>query len=64
MVKIMNFCKYCCISMVGVMSFSKDKHERFCRCPRCRSETKHKKIKNDLDFREVLSKTIHKKINY
>lgn len=47
--------------MVGVMSFSKDKHERFCRCPRCKDETKHKKIKNDdLDFREVLHKEYQK----
>ncbi len=63
MVKIMNLCEYCCIPMVGVMSFSKDKHERFCRCPRCRSETKHKKINDDdLDFREVLHKEYQKYI--
>ena len=42
--------------MVGVMSFSKDKHEKFCRCIRCKSETKHQRIKdNELEFEEVLS---------
>ena len=48
--------------MVGVMSFSKDKHEKFCRCPKCYGETKHSKIKdNDLDFGEVLSEKLHSK---
>lgn len=48
-------CKKCYISMVGVMSFSKDKHEKFCRCPKCHSETKHSQIKDDeLDFKEIL----------
>lgn len=57
----MSLCKYCYTPMVGVMSFSKDKHEMFCRCPRCRDETKHKKIKNDdLDFREVLFRILQK----
>ena len=44
--------------MVGVMSFSKDKHEKFCRCPKCFGETKqtkHSQIKDDeLDFKEIL----------
>ena len=48
--------------MVGVMSFSKDKHEKFCRCPKCYSETKHRKLKNnELNFGEVLDKEIHKR---
>ena len=51
----MVICKRCYISMVGVMSFSKDKHEKFCRCPKCYSETKHRQIKDDeLDFKEIL----------
>ena len=52
----MRLCKNCCVLMVGVMSFSKDKHEKFCRCIRCKSETKHQRIKdNELEFEEVLS---------
>lgn len=43
----MVICKDCNTPMIGVMSFSKDKHERFCRCPKCYSETKHNRIKDD-----------------
>lgn len=51
----MVICKRCYTSMVGVMSFSKNKHEKFCRCPKCYSETKHSQIKDDeLDFKEIL----------
>ena len=58
----MTICKDCYVSMVGVMSFSKDKHEKFCRCPKCYSETKHKKMRDDeLDFGEVLSRELHKR---
>ena len=43
------------------MSFSKDKHEMSCRCPKCYEETKHKKLKDDeLDFGEVLGKELKK----
>lgn len=52
----MVICKDCNILMISVMSFSKDKHERFCRCPKCYSETKHSRIKGDeLDFTNVLN---------
>lgn len=55
----MQLCKNCWIPMVGVMSFSKDKHEKYCRCPKCLSETKHTKINDsELDFGEVLHKKI------
>lgn len=48
--------------MIGVMSFSKDKHEKFCRCPRCYGETKHVKINDDeLSFGEYLHIEINKK---
>ena len=58
----MIICKDCNTPMQPVMSFSKDKHEKFCRCPRCYSETKHKKLRDDeLDFGEVLEKEIHKR---
>lgn len=58
----MVICKGCYIPMVGVISFSKDKHKKFCRCPKCRGETRHKKLRdNELDFREVLHNEMHKK---
>lgn len=58
----MLLCKDCYIPMVGVMSFSQDKHEKFCRCPKCYSETKHQNIKSsDLSFGEELDKAIHKR---
>ena len=58
----MTICKDCYIPMVGVMSFSKDKHEKFSRCPKCYGETKHKVLKDDeIDFGEVLHKEIHKR---
>lgn len=48
--------------MVGVMSFSKDRHERFCRCPRCSGETKRQKIRDDdLNFEEELGNAINKR---
>lgn len=58
----MHFCRDCSTKMVGVMSFSKDANEKFCKCPRCYLETKHRKFDNkELDFREVLDKEIHKR---
>lgn len=58
----MTICKDCNISMKPVMSFSKDKHEKFCRFPKCFCETKHRKLRDDeLVFGEVLDKEIHKR---
>lgn len=55
-------CKDCGIKMSNVMSFSQDKHEKFCKCPKCYSETRHQKLKDeDLDFGEVLDRAIHNK---
>ena len=55
-------CSSCNIKMVNVISFSNGKHEKFCRCPKCYSETKHRKLRDDeLDFGEVLNKAIHKR---
>lgn len=52
----MKLCNACNIPMVNVMSFLMDKQEKFCRCPRCRGETKHQKLMDkELDFGEVLS---------
>ena len=57
----MTVCRDCGTIMVGVMSFSKDKHEKFCQCPKCRGETKHVPIRdNELDFGEVLHKEMNK----
>lgn len=47
--------------MMPVMSFSKDKHEKFNRCPKCHGETKHNSLRNDeLNFREILDEKIHR----
>lgn len=57
----MQICKDCSIPMVGIMSFSKDKHERFYRCSKCCRETKHQRIKEDeLAFGEVLHSIAYK----
>ena len=57
----MQYCVNCGNIMVNVMSFSKDKHEKFCRCPKCCSETRHIKINdNELSFIEVLHREIKK----
>lgn len=58
----MKLCKYCYIPMVGIMSFSKDKREKFNKCPKCYSETEHRKLRdNELGFGEVLSRELHKR---
>lgn len=55
-------CRTCNIPMQPVMSFSKDKHEKFDRCPKCFVETKHRKLQDEeLDFGEVLNKAINKR---
>ena len=57
----MIICKDCNTPMQPVMSFSKDKHERFNKCPRCYGETKHVKLRDDeLTFGEVLHKELKK----
>ena len=58
----MMICKTCDIQMKSVILFSKDKHEKFCRCQKCYSETKHRKLQDEeLDFREVLHREISKR---
>ena len=57
----MTFCRDCNALMRPVMSFSKDKHEKFDRCPKCFGETKHRKLRDDeLTFGEVLHKELKK----
>ena len=58
----MTICRDCNVPMQPVMSFSKDKHERFDCCPKCFGETKHRKLRDDeLVFGELLEKEIHKR---
>ena len=57
----MQFCKDCNIKIKGTMSFSKDKHEKFNKCPKCYGETKHVKLRDDeLTFGELLHKELKK----
>lgn len=57
----MVICKNCYIPMIGVMSFSKDKHEKFCRCPKGMAETRHTKLDDSgLNFGEYLHREIKK----
>ena len=53
----MMICRTCNIPMQPVMSFSKDKREKYNKCPRCYGETKHVKLRDDeLTFGEILHK--------
>ncbi len=55
-------CKKCYTPMGRVLSFSKDKREKYYRCPKCRSKTKHQKVKDeDLDFKEELYRASRKR---
>lgn len=57
----MQYCMNCGNIMMEVMSFSKNKNEKFCRCTKCYSESKHKKLDdNELNFGEILHKEIKK----
>lgn len=57
----MVICKECNSIMVEVVSFSRDKREKFCRCPKCRSETKHRGLSDkELSFEEVFQEKLHK----
>lgn len=37
----MRVCKNCSSKMIGVVSFKNGNQEKFCRCPKCGSETVH-----------------------
>ena len=60
----MTICKSCFIPMIEVIGFrpnEKNKHDRFCRCPKCKRETKHIKIDNsELSFGEYIEREIRK----
>ena len=54
-------CKTCNIQMQSVMEFSKDRHEKFYNPKKHRKEIKcHKITEDELDFREVLYRELHK----
>ena len=54
--------KNCYMPMIDIMPFSLDKHDRFCRSPKCYSETRHTKINNsELSFGEYLYRELNKK---
>ena len=57
----MQYCMNCGNIMTGIMSFSKDKQEKYNKCPRCYGETKHMKLRDDeLTFGEILYKELKK----
>ena len=48
--------------MIPTMSFSQNGNKKYCRCPRCYSETKkHRLDKNELSFGEYLNKAVKRK---
>lgn len=52
-------CKKCYVPMVEVMSFSKDRHEKFCKCPLCKRESKHNRVSDkDLQFDDVYRREV------
>lgn len=50
--------------MVEIMSFQpgeRNRHDRYCRCPKCYRETKHIKVMNsELSFGEYMNKELRK----
>ena len=47
--------------IIRIMSFSKNKHEKFNHYPKCFGETRHKILReDDLDFGELLEKELKK----
>lgn len=58
----MQICKKCKVTMANVVVFSRDRNEKFCRCPKCHSETKHYKIiDKESEYGEIICKEIHKR---
>lgn len=56
----MQICRDCNVKMREVMSFSKDKNEKFNRCWNCFGETIHKRLKQN-DFDKVLESELDKR---
>lgn len=59
----MQICRTCYIPMEFTMSFSKNKddrqNEKFLKCPKCHSETKHQKL-SDRDFDQMFNSELRK----
>lgn len=54
-------CKTCNIAMANEMPFSKEKHEKYCKCPKCKAVTKHTLLNvKELNFREALHREYKK----
>ena len=57
-------CRNCLIPMVEIMSFQpreKNRHDRYCKCPKCYRETKHVKVMNsEPPFGEYINKELRK----
>ena len=60
----MVICGNCLIPMSEAISFrpgEKNRHDKYCKCPKCRRETKHVKVMNsELTFGECMNKEIQK----
>lgn len=56
----MRICKDCNVKMREVMSFSKEKREKFNRCSSCFGETIHKRLKQN-DFDKILEREIDRR---
>ena len=60
----MTICRNCLIPMAETMSFQpgeRNRHDRYCKCPKCKRETKHIKIMNsELTFGEYINKELRK----
>ncbi len=58
----MLYCRKCSVSLKEVLSFPKRNKEKFLLCPKCRDETKYRKINDDdLDFSRILKHEMHKR---
>lgn len=57
-------CRNCLIPMVETISFQsneKNRHDRYCKCPKCYKETKHIKVMNsELSLGEYMNKELRK----
>lgn len=61
---MMAICRNCLIPMVEIMSFQqgeRNRHDRYCKCLKCKRETKHVKVMNsELSFGEYINNELRK----
>lgn len=49
------------VQAIGFRPNEKDRHDKYCRCPKCYRETKHYKVENsELSFGEYINKELRK----